>query len=295
MSGSMPEGYGQGDSGPVGDEGNQSQEVESTTDEGQSESTGYNPNWKEAFDVLPDEYTRNQVKPVFEKWDANNNKRYADLQAQYDPYKELLEHKVDMERIKGAFEFQNRVASNPKEIFEALGAHLNVNPEALKRLFEEEQNQSTDDEDKEDPRLAELRKNQEGMLNWVAQQETARQEAAKKVQEDTWFKETSTALDSLEEKYGKFDRNRVVREALYLAEQKGGEVDFEAGIRSLAELSQTAFEKSPSAKAPNVFSGNGDLASGRVDTKKMSESEFQKYALTEIARINGNSQTLKEK
>lgn len=289
MSDSMPE-FGQGDSvetPPVGVAGDS---TESTTNEQQQESTGFNPNWKEAFDVLPDDYTRNQVKPVFEKWDENNNKRFTELQQKYDPYKELVEHNVEMERVKAAFEFQNRVANNPKEVFEVLASHLGYDMESIQNALKgkEEANASEDNEDAEDPRLTALRQQQEGMINFLAEQETAKQEQAQKEQETTWFNETRDELNKLEEKYGKFDRDRVVREALYLSEKSGKEIDFEAGVRSLAELSRTAFENSPSAKAPNVFSGNGDLASGRVDTKTMSESDFEKYALQQIARINGN-------
>lgn len=286
MSDSMPE-FGQGDSAPVGDEVTEPQVQESTTDDSQQESTGYNPNWKEAFDVLPDEYTRNQVKPVFEKWDENNNKRFTDLQQKYDPYNELIEHNVDMERIKAAFEFQNRVSNQPEEIFKALGAHLGHDMDSFLNALAEEKEFEKPEGEEDNPHLAELRKTQDGMLNYMAQQEAARQEEAQKAQDAQWFEETKSELDTLEEKYGKVDRNRVVREALYIAEQTGKPVNFEEGIRSLAEFSKTAFQKSPSAKAPGVFAGNGELASGRVDTKKMSESDFEKYAIAQIARING--------
>lgn len=265
------------------------EEVNSAGTSEESSETGYNPNWKEAFDVLPDEYTRNQVKPVFEKWDSANNRRYEELQNKFNPYNELIEHGVDMERIKAAFEFQNQVASKPEDIFKALGAHLGYDMESIQNALKGmgDESEEDDSDEIEDPRLAELRKTQEGMIEFLAQQEAAKQEAAQKEQESKWFDETSNTLTELEGKYGKFDRNRVVREALMISEQTGKPVDFEAGVRSLAEFSRTAFQNSPSANAPGVFSGNGNLASGRVDTKKMNDSDFEKYAIAEMARING--------
>lgn len=288
MSDSMPENYGQGESGPeitapVGNENG----FESTTDQTVDESKGHNPSWDEALNLLPDDYLRGKVKPVFEKWDSNNNERFTKLQEQYKPYEELIQHDVKFDRIKEAFEFQNRVANHPQDVFKALAAHLGYDVESLLNPGSGANGESLVDEDAEDPRLTEMRRIQDGMLNVFAQQEIEKEQAAQKQQEQTWFDETVTSLNSLEEKYGKFDRNRVVREALYLHETTGKPIDFEAGVRSLAELTKTAFANSASSKAPGVFSGNGSLQSGRVDTKNMSDKEQEEYVARRMAELNG--------
>lgn len=289
MSDSMPENYGQGESGPIGDTAPVGNEVgtESTTDS-HTESTGYNPSWNEALELLPDDYLRDKVKPVFEKWDTNNNERYTKLQQQYEPYKELIEHNVEFDRIKAAFEFQNKIANSPEEAFKALGTHLGYDIDAvMNAIAGQGQGETPNPDDAEDPRLTELRKNQEGMLNLLAEQELSRQQKEQEIQEKQYYTETVTELDRLTEKYGQFDRNRAVREALWVSEQSGKPVDLEAGVRALAELAKTAFKNSPSANAPGVFAGNGSLASGRVDTSKMSDKEFQDYAVARMTAING--------
>lgn len=289
MSDSMPENYGQGESGPDADiipVGNESGS-ESTT-ETAGESTGINPSWNEALELLPDEYLRNKVTPVFQKWDENNNKRFTELQTRYQPYQELVDNNVEFDRIKAAFEFQNRVASNPEETFKALAGHLGYDVESFVKAGENNSDpDGIDPDDAEDPRLAELRKTQEGMLNLLAQREYEKQEQARVEQETQWFEETKSELNRLTEKYGEFDKNRVVRESLAIAEQTGKAVDFEAGVRSLAEFARTAFKNSASAKAPGVFSGNGSLASGRLDTKNMSEKEQEDYVVKRLAQLNG--------
>lgn len=288
MSDYMPEDSGQGDAGESGE----SQEFNSDSTAGESGGgqTGYNPNWDEAFNGLPPEF-HEKLKPVFTKWDQSSNQRYEQVQQRYSPYEILAENEVSIDDVRQAFELRNQISRTPQEVFGRLAAHLGYDISKLNQNGDEGQglNEYSDNED-EDPRIAELKRQNEGILNYLDQrhqhEENQRLEQEQAQQESQWFDETKSTLDTLESKYGKFDRNRVVQFALWEAESKGTDVNLEDGIRAMQEFTKTAIQGSANASAPQVFSGNGALVSGRVDTSKMNDAEFQKYAVERIRAKN---------
>jgi len=289
MSDYMPEAS-QGES----DSSSESSEVvESTAGESTGgESTGYNPSWNEAFDKIPIEQYREDLKPVFEKWDKNNNQRYEQVQQRFSPYEVLVENEVSIDDIKSAFELRNQLTQSPQDVFNRLAQHLGYDLSKLAPNAGDESQGLNDEYPEEiDPRLAELQKTQAGMLAYLQQtaeaEENTRLANEQAAQETAWFDQTKTGLDSIEEKYGKVDRNRVVQFAIWEAESKGTEVDLEAGFRAMQEFAKSAIQTSANATAPVVFGGNGALQSGRVDTSKMNEEEFNKYAVERIRAKNG--------
>lgn len=296
MSDQMPENYGQGDSGP--DDSNSSSEgsfengSESTAGESAGGQTGFNPSWNEAFDQIPIPEYHEKLKPVFEKWERNNNQRYEQVQQEYAPYKILTENQVSIDEVKQAFELRNQISQSPEQVFQKLAQVLGYDLSQFESNGDESQG-LTDEYpgEVEDPRIAQLTKQNENILSYLqeqaAQEESIRLAEETKQQESTWFEETKSGLDSLEQKYGQLDRNRVVQFALWESEKSGGEFNLESGVRAMQEFAQSAIKNSANSQAPQVFSGNGSLVSGRVDTSKMSDSEFQRYAVERIRAKNG--------
>lgn len=291
MSDMIPEsGQGESVTEPIGNPagGDSSGSLsESTTSQG-SEPTGYNPAWDEAFSAIADvpEF-HEKLKPVFKKWDESSNSRYEKVQQEIAPYRPLLENNVPFEDIQAAFELRNRLATEPKEIFEKLATHLGYDISSLVEANGDEesqgQNQYSEDED-DDPRITALRKEldaQKQFLQQQAQEQIAKDNALKQEQqEQEYYTKTVAELDRLESTYGKFDRNKAVQFAIWEAQTAGSdEINLEAGLKAMKEFQGQAIQSSANSKAPDVFSGNGSLASGRVDTSKMSEDEFQKFAV----------------
>lgn len=291
MSDYMPEGNSQGDSGESSSaEGSLS--TDSTAESTGGGQTGFNPSWNEAFDAIPIPEYHEKLKPVFKKWDENNNQRYEQVQQEFAPYKILADNKVSIDDVRSAFELRNQFTQSPQEVFNRLAQHLNID---ISKLNGGDESQGLDDPDEDDdPRFAELkelRTQQAGIRDYLVQQaEYEAEQTAQRnqeIQETNWYNETKDTLDSLQTKYGEFDRNRAVQFAVWEAEKTGGDVDLEKGLIAMKEFAGQAIKSSANATAPTVFSGNGSLVSGRVDTSKMNESEFQKYAVERIRAKNG--------
>lgn len=305
MSDQMPENYGQGYSAPdnvndsptpVGESNDSGNEGTATTDSQESTGTGYNPNWDEALNGLPPEFHA-KLKPVFSKWDSSANQRYEKVQQEYAPYKILAENQVSIDDVRQAFELRNQLSANPQEMFNRLAQHLGVDLNRLNGAAgenpngDESQGLNAEYPDDEDPRYTELKRQNEAVINYLAmqeaQQEQIQQAQQQQEQEKSWYNDTKSQLDSLEQTYGKFDRNRAVQFAIWEAERTGQELSLEAGVKAMNEFRSNAIQTSANQNAADVFSGNGSLASGRVDTKNMSDAEFEQYAIAKIRAKNG--------
>jgi len=266
-----------------------SESTASAEQETQQESK-INPNWKEALDALPDEFTRNKVIPVFDKWDKNNNSRFEKVQqelSKYDPYKPLIENNVSFEEVQLAWQLREQIANDPKVVFERLAGYLGFD---VSQLLNGEQSQGLEEinpEEPVDPRMLEIQRTQEAQNAYLAQIHAERQAIEQEKQEQLFFNETKTELDRLSETYGNFDRNRVVQEALWIADKTGKPIDLEAGVKSLRAYEDQIRQSTANNKAPQVFGGGGGLPSGAVDTSKMSDDEVIAYAAARAKALNG--------
>jgi hypothetical protein len=290
MSEGIPEGQGEGTQEQI--DGSQTED-QSTADSGNQsqQESSVNPNWNEALELLPDEFLKNKLIPVFTKWDNNNNSRFEKVQQDYsrfDPYKPLVENNVPIEEIQLAWQLRNEISNNPQTVFERLAQHLGVD---VAGLLNGEQGQGLEEENPEgtvnDPRIAEIQRVQELQNAYLAQQ-MQREEAIQQQQWETQtYNETKAELDKLTETYGNFDRNRVVQEALWVSERTGQPVNLEAGVKSLRSFEDDVRKNSANNSAPNVFSGTGGLASGIIDTSKMTEDEVIALSVARMKAKNG--------
>jgi len=290
MSDQIPENVSQGEPNEteVNSETN-SESTANTVTETQPESS-VNPNWKEALDILPDEFLRGKLTPVFDKWDKNNNSRFEKVQqelSKYDPYKPLIENNVPFEELQQAYQLRNEIANNPKVIFERLAQHLGID---VSQLVNGEQGQGLEEinpEEPVDPRLAQIQQTQEAQTAYLAQIHAERQAIEQEKQETLFFNETKAELDKLTATYGDFDRNRVVAEALRLSDVNGKPIDLEAGVKSLRAYEDEVIKRSANRNAPTVFSGGGGLPSAAVDTSKMTDDEVIAYAAARTKAMQG--------
>lgn len=296
MSDQIPEGQGEQGTTEISEspELTYSESTATNGNQGTQQESSINPNWNEALEILPDEFLRNKLTPVFKKWDDNNNSRFEKVQQEYskfDPYKPLVENNVPMEEIQLAWQLRNEISQNPQTVFERLAQHLGFD---VAGLLNGEQSQGLGEVNPEgtvDPQIAELKRMQEAQTAYLAQQYQREQEFIAQQQQQQWeektYNETKAELDKLAETYGPFDRNRVVQEALWVSERTGKPVDLEAGVKSLRDYEDQIRKSSANASAPNVFSGNGGIPSGQVDTSKMTDDEVVAYAAARAKALNG--------
>lgn len=289
MSDQIPEGNSQGE---VQQENSETVIPEQSTTNSEQETqqeSSINPNWKEALDILPDEYLRGKLTPVFDKWDKNNNSRFEKVQqelSKYDPYKPLVENQVPFEEVQLAWQLREQIANDPKAVFERLAGHLGFD---VSQLLNGEQSQGLEEipEGTVDPEIARIKQTQEAQNAYLAQIHAERQAIEQEKQEQLFFNETKTELDKLTETYGNFDRNRVVQEALWIAERTGRPINLEEGVKSLRAFEDEIRKSSANNTAPTVFGGGGALPSGAVDTSKMSDDEVIAYAAARTKAMQG--------
>jgi hypothetical protein len=265
---------------------NDSVNTDSTAVTAPTVESSVNPNWNEALELLPDEFLKNKLTPVFKKWDDNNNSRYEKVQQEYAPYKALVENNVPFDQIQLAFRLRNEISENPQVVFERLASHLGY--DITKLNGEQSQGLEEDsNEDPLDPRIAEMQRVQEMQNAYLAQQYQKEQQIEAQRQEQAMYQETVAEFNKLTETYGNFDRNRAVQFAIWESEKTGGEVNLEQGVKAMLEFTGQAIKSSANSTAPDVFSGTGGMPSGQVDTSKMSESELEKYVVARMKAMNG--------
>lgn len=261
----------------------------------ESTATGRNPNWNEFYEALPDDMLRNKITPILETYDRNNNSRFEKVQQQYSPYKELVDNEVPFEDIKLAFQLRQEIMDSPQVIFERLAQHLQsqgINIAEVLKLEDQGQGLENQDdfEDEIDPRLTAIQNQQQQLVSFLANKEAEEQQRQEQYrqeqQEADWKEQTLSTLDSLETKYGKFDRNKLVSYAVMESNQTG-KIDLEQSLISMREFAQETVKGLGSFNAPNVFSGTGSMPSGRIDTKGMTDEQVNAYVAARAKAMNG--------
>lgn len=264
------------------------QQVEETTQQPstnqETETTSnpdYNPSWKELMDDLPDDFIRSRVKPHLEKFDKNNNSRFEKVQQQYEPYKPLIDHQIPFQDIQQAFQLRQRITENPREVFDYLAQHLGIDLSALNNQPTERQGLDNQGEEEEplDPRIVEMQKQQQALLNFSAQQWQKEQEFQRQQQEAQWYNEVKQGLDS-ENITDKQERNMAVQFGLMVAQETGRPFDLKAGIQRMRDFQGQAVARSASRNSPNVSSGTGGFVAEKPDLSTMDKAnEFAEQLL----------------
>ena len=268
----------------------------------ESSQSSHNPSWDELLNELPDDFIKNKVRPHLEKFDRNNNSRFEKVQQQFAPYKPLIDNQVRFEEIQQAFQLRHELANNTRGMFERLGQTLGIEGSRLQKLFEAEQEQQESqglrngipegEEEPLDPRIEQMKKQQEAMTAYLAQQwEQANQQQQfiqQQANEARWFNETKDALDKFDVQ-NKEERNWAVNFALMQAQQTGKPVDIEAGIRAMRAFQGQAIQNR--RYAPPVSDGTGNYIADQVDYNKLAKNsdDLNDYVVEKLKQLNGGN------
>ena len=292
----------QGSEQSTGTENTSSQETTQHS-ETQSQNESHNPNWDELLNELPDDYIKNRVRPHLEKFDRNNNSRFEKVQQQWAPYQPLVDNKVSFEDVQQAFQLRHNLTNNTRQFFEQLGQTLGIEGSRLQALFNNEQQEQQPnngqglrngipegEEEPLDPRIQQLKRQQEAMQAYLAEQWAGAQQQQAFIQqqqnEARWYNETKEVLDKFNVA-DKEERNWAVNFAIMQSQQTGKPVDIEAGIRAMRSFQGQAIQNR--RYAPPVSDGTGNFIAETVDFKELAKNRdnLDDYVVQKLKQLNG--------
>lgn len=161
------------------------------------------PAWQEILDKLP-ESLHSVIKPTLQKWDEGVNKRFAEIHAKYDPYKELVENSVDPDLIRTginlAVRFQNEPEVVVQQAIEAFELGY-VTQDQYEQALNQNDSSSYDPDDSEilnDPRFKQMEELVSSMKDRLDKDEQERLQASEQSKLDK-------TLEKLKEEHGDFD------------------------------------------------------------------------------------------
>lgn len=80
---------------------------------------GGHPGWDELLGVIPAQL-HTQVLPHLQKWDHGVQSRFQQVHSQYEPYKQFIDNKVDVEDLQQGYGILQALKEDPESVYRAL-------------------------------------------------------------------------------------------------------------------------------------------------------------------------------
>lgn len=245
-----------------------------------TETEGINPAWSPALENIPAEF-HNVLTPHFKEWDVNYQKGLektrSEVQAQYAPFQEFLDNKVDPQQIQQSLQLYQIMESEPQKVYEA-----------LRGQFEEEQGAQGQQNEfdsydpgavENSPQFQELQRNFEALSEQIQNQQTEQQ------QQELYNQELTSIQTTVEDLAPKFqaqhgfemDREQVLRIAIQNMEINGTDLDIPAAAQEFASMvnKYRTPEPPPGQQTPNVLPTSGGIPQANFDVTKLNEDQRQ--------------------
>lgn len=266
------------DAAPV-EQGADEQAVENSQT---TESTpGENPAWaayKEALDPM----TYERIKPILAKSDKDVQARFEKIHEGYKPYKDLIDNKVDPQRVQQSLSLVEQLESNPEFVYNSLKSFLQENgrlPESEEEL-EDHVDQENEEEAPEDPRIAQLEQ-------WAYQQE---QEKLSR-EAESWLDSEINRVKEAHPELTQEDMREVLQRAGAHAMQTGQEIEsLDPYVQSVLDYQQSILTRPrPGDNAPNLVPSGGGIPNGKPKRTlgSLSGNETQDVLATMIDGLRG--------
>lgn len=266
------------DAAPV-EQGADEQAVENSQT---TESTpGENPAWaayKEALDPM----TYERIKPILAKSDKDVQARFEKIHEGYKPYKDLIDNKVDPQRVQQSLSLVEQLESNPEFVYNSLRSFLQENgrlPESEEEL-EDHVDQENEEEAPEDPRIAQLEQ-------WAYQQE---QEKLSR-EAESWLDSEINRVKEAHPELTQEDMREVLQRAGAHAMQTGQEIEsLDPYVQSVLDYQQSILTRPrPGDNAPNLVPSGGGIPNGKPKRTlgSLSGNETQDVLATMIDGLRG--------
>lgn len=234
-------------------EGNESQGAPETIDQG---STGnINPAWNDVLAAIPEEL-HSQVTPHFSKWDQNYQNGIQKVHSEYEPYKFLVENRIQPDQVQYAMSVMQAIESNPQQVLKALQEFVGE---------EEEQgpnHQSVDGQEAPEwlnhPEFQ--RVNQ--MVNQMAQLMVQQRQMETQAAEDAKFQ---AEIDRVKKELGDFDEEWVLTRMM-----NNEKLELDDAVKQYHQFEQSLIAKQRQP-GPKVLGSGGSIPSptNNLDVAKL--------------------------
>lgn len=232
-----------------------------------------NPSWEEAWQDVP-EPIRELQRPYFEKWDAN----YQALNARHAPYEAYEKKGYNPEYISQAIEIQKALSEDPEGFVQQVAEHFGITfAQAAAAVDATQQGAEETFLTPEEQRIRAVELRQQQIDENIRQRQEA--EENYRIQQEQVGRIT-TELAGLHARYGDFDENRIVQQAMVNA-QRGGNASLEVALNEVraweAEVLQRAARTAP--KVLGAAGGTGAFQTPPEPKKILSNDELLAKAL----------------
>lgn len=232
-----------------------------------------NPAWQEFYDVVPADI-HDKVTPLLQKWDQGVQERFTKVQSDYEPWKDLIDNKVDPADAKFAIQLLNGLEQNPQEVYKAIGEYYKLANSGsgsgqghveLKTEPEEPQYATASD-------LAALRQQNEIMAQILLRNREAEDAKANDARLDSEFA-------AAKQKYGDFDERYV--SGLLLANPK---MTVDQGVASFKQFVTT--EAAKYRPKPLFMGAGGGVPGQQTDVSKLNDKQRKELAVNILKAAN---------
>lgn len=94
-----------------------------------------NPAWNEYLEKIP-AGMHTLVKPAFEAWDQNVQRRFQEINQQWEPYKRFRDEQVDPEFLMQARSFAEKLQQDPVSVYASLHQFFQQSPQHMQQLVQ---------------------------------------------------------------------------------------------------------------------------------------------------------------
>ena len=227
-----------------------------------------NPHIAAALEGIPDEFA-NMLRPRLEEWDNNSNNKIQSVQAEFEPYQDLIDQGYEPELIQNALALASNLEQDPQGMVKRIADHFQIDP---KQVWNELAQGQQDTGDTTDPDLLEGLDGLENhpLVKQLAESQQRIQEQLESQQQGEVNKEAEAALDEYLDWLHTDDKGeRIEFDDNYVLSLMASGVDGEKAVDMFFDLGQQYFNSSDGQQqqptAPVVSGGQGNVGTGLPD------------------------------
>lgn len=239
-----------------------------------------NPFWGEVESLLgPNNYKL--IQPHLAKADAEANKRIAQLNERYTPWKAFEDQQVTPQNVQQALGLVQQINASPEEVYASLGSFLEREgrlPNQAELAQEVDDNDEGDEEQApQNPEVDALRAQYEELRGYLQNQFEAQQQQKAAAEADTWIESEVGRLKSDPANgYTDDDIKEIIRIAAFQTQQSGNDPEnldaAAAQFNALRDRIRTT--PRPGQLAPRLPSGpGGGTPNQATDTSAMNDEQ----------------------
>ena len=250
-----------------------------------ADTSGGHPAWDEALTHIPG-VLHERVKPVFQKWDDNVQKKIAEVQSRYAPYDQFVNQGVRPEQIDASLRLAMALQEDPQAVYDYLAEQLGIKGDQGRRAGSGTVNMGDliDDEDEprqvDDPRIGQLEKQQQQLIATMQHQMQVEEQR----QGDVWLAEKQASITA---KYPNvpLDWDYIINKASVDGQRSR---NFDAALDKAAEsyVGLLGRMRANNSSAPSVIPPGGGVPTSQVKVSELKDQDRRKYVFDVLTAID---------